>query len=121
MQMKKRVSALFLALALIFSISAAAATPRAKNPFTHSERITASSRGVTCVVDISSDSVKLTASGTVSLYKDGGFLKTRTVNSLYFSVTYTPGGKGTYRMDYNIIVKGPNGSDSLSGSKSDTY
>lgn len=117
--MKKRVSALVFALALIFTISASAVSPRTINPMSHTERITASSSGVTCIVDITGS--KLTASGTVTLYKNGSQVASWTVSSLYFSKTYTPGGKGNYRMDYDITVKGPNGTDRLTGSESDNY
>ena len=119
--MKKRVSALVLTLALLFSVSAAAAVPRVVNPIVVTPKITVSSAGAICSVKITSDSSGLTASGTVSLYRDGKFVTSWPVSSLKFSQTYTPVVRGAYRMDYDITVKGPAGSDHLTGSASDTY
>ena len=119
--MRKRVSALVLALAIIFSISATAATPRFVNPISSSAKLTLTSSGATCIVDISSISSGLTVSGTVTLYRDNKYLTSWSVDSLYFSETYTPIAKGKYRMDFNITVKGPSGSDRLTGSEEGTY
>lgn len=120
--MKKRVSALALALALIFSISAAAAEARYSNYFSHTEMVSASGSGVSCTVSVKpKPGVRLAVSGTVTLYKNGNFVKSWSVSSLKFNETYSPSGKGTYRMDYDITVKGPAGSDHLIGSKSSTY
>ena len=120
--MKKRVSSLTLALVLIFSISAAAAEARYSNYFSHTEAISASASGVTCTVSIKPNpGVSLTVSGTVTLYKNGDYVKSWPVSGLKFNETYSPSGKGAYRMDYDITVKGPAGSDHLIGSKSSTY
>ena len=119
--MKKRIFTFVLALTLIFSISAAAAT-RYNNLFSHMETVSASHSGIKCTVDITPNSgVKLTASGTVTLYLDGKYVTSWSVDSLYFSKTYTRVSRGTYRMDYDITIKGPAGTDHLTGSKSDTY
>lgn len=120
--MKKRVSALVLVLTLTFSISAVAAQARFNNYFSHNEAVSASSSGVTCTISITPNpGVNLTASGTVTLYKNDSYVTSWTVSSLKFNETYSPGGKGTYRIDYDITVKGPAGSDHLTGSKTDTY
>ncbi|BDF72824.1 hypothetical protein CE91St41_38070 [Oscillospiraceae bacterium] len=119
--MKKRISTLVLALVLIFSVSATAATPRYVNPINCSPTLTLSRSGATCIVDISSFSSGLTVSGTVTLYRDNKYLTSWSVDSLYFSETYTPIAKGKYRMDFNITVKGPSGSDRLTGSEEGTY
>lgn len=120
--MKKRVSALVLALAIIFSISAAAATPRNVNPFNHRAVVVASSSGVVCTLNIlPTPGTKLTVSGTVTLYKNDSYLTSWSVTSTSFKQTYTPGAKGTYRMDFDITVKGSAGSDHVTGSTSDTY
>lgn len=123
--MKKRVSALLLALTLIFSVSAAATTPetRAVNPITVTAQITVSRSGASCVVKITprKPASKYSVSGTVSLYKNGKFITSWTVDSLKFNKTYTSVSKGTYRMDYDITVKGPAGSDHFTDSRSNTY
>ena len=120
--MKKRVSALALALALIFSISAAAATPRFNNPINCSPTLTVTRSGATCEFDVIANGASVTVSGTISLYKDGAFLKSWSVNSTSFSETYTRNiSSGTYRMDYNVTVKGPYGTDSVKGSVSEDY
>ena len=120
--MRKRVSALVLALVLILSVSAAAATPRSINQFSHKKNIVASSSGVVCSVTISCQpGARLTASGTVTLYRDDSYVTSWQVSGLRFNQTYTPVHRGTYRMDYDITVKGPAGKDHLTGSKSDTY
>ena len=120
--MKKRVSALVLALALVFSVSAAAVTTRYTNPIDVWPDIVASRSGVKCSVDIApTPGTRLTVSGTVTLYRDGEYVTTWSVSSPEFKETYTPTLRGTYRMDYNITVKGPAGTDHLTGSKTDTY
>ncbi len=114
--MKRRVSALALALALILSISAAAATPRSANPIYPDKGLTVTKSGALCELYINPN-VKVSVSGTVSLYRDGSFLKSWSVTSDSFSETYTGSiTHGLYRMDYNVTVKGPNGSDSVKGS-----
>lgn len=118
--MKKRISALVFALAIIFSISASAAT-RTNNPILVTPTVVATSSDVTCTLDVSSDSGSVTVSGTVTLYKDGSRIASWSVTSPNFEKTYIPGGKGTYRMDYSITVKGSAGTDRLSGSEKDTY
>lgn len=119
--MRKRVSALVLALAIIFSISATAATPRFVNPISSQAKLTLTSSGATCIVNISSFSSGLTVSGTVTLYRNDNYLTSWNVDSLYFSETYTPITKGNYRMDYNITVKGSAGTDYVTGSEKGTY
>ena len=120
--MKKRVSALVLALALIFSISAAAATPRYNNPIDCNATLTVTSSGANCSFTIDSDGRAVTVSGTISLYKDGAFLKSWSINSTDFSQTYTKGiTHALYRMDYNVTVKGPYGTDNVKGSTSYDY
>ena len=120
--MVKRVSAITLVLALIFSIGAAAATPRYVNPIDLNANVVASSSGVKCSVDITgTPGAKITATGTVTLYRDGKYLTSWSVDSLYFSETYTPVSRGTYRMDFDITVRGAAGTDHLTGSRSDTY
>lgn len=120
--MKKRISALILAMALIFAVSAAAATPRAVNPIDVASSVSASSSGVTCSIRISAPpGSNITASGTVALYRNDGYVTSWAVNSLNFAKTYTPALRGDYRMDYSITVKGSAGTDNLSGSEYDTY
>lgn len=120
--MKKRVSALALALALVFAISASAATPRTNNPIDWNASLSVSSSGAYCRLTIYPDGVNVTVSGTVSLYKDGSFVKSWSVTSTNFSQTYTKNiSSATYRMDYDVTVKGPYGSDPITGSVSYNY
>ncbi|BDF69119.1 hypothetical protein CE91St41_01000 [Oscillospiraceae bacterium] len=120
--MKTRVLSLALALALIFSVGAVAVTPRYTNPIDVWPDIVASSSGVKCSVDITPiPGTRLTVSGTVTLYRAGGYLTSWPVSGLEFKETYTPVSRGTYRMDYDITVKGTAGTDHLTGTKSDTY
>ena len=117
--MKTRVLSLALALALIFSVGAVAVS-RYVNPIDHKAEITASSSGVICKVKITSYA-SVTVSGSVTLYRDGNYVTSWSVSGLEFKETYTPVSRGTYRMDYDITVKGTAGTDHLTGSKSDTY
>lgn len=120
--MKKRVSALVLVLALIFSVSAAAVTPRSANPIRPKATLTVNSSGALCELEINPSGVTVSVSGTVSLYRDGNFVKSWSVTSDSFSETYTSGiTRGLYRMDYNVTVKGPYGSDSVKGSTTYDY
>lgn len=120
--MKKRVSALALALALIFSVGAAAATPRSVNPIRPKAALVVTSSGASCQLTINPTGVTVSVSGTVSLYRDGSFVKSWSVTSDSFSETYTSGiTRGLYRMDYNVTVKGPYGSDSVKGSTTYDY
>lgn len=120
--MKKRISALILALALIFSVSAAAATPRLANPIRPKATLTVTGSGAQCELAINPSGVTVSVSGTVSLYRDGKFLDSWSVTSGSFSKTYTSGiTKGLYRMDYDVIVKGPYGTDSVEGSTTYDY
>lgn len=118
--MKKRVSALVLALIMVFSVSAAAVAPRNVNPIDLVAEISASSSGVGCSIKITAYAT-VTVSGTVTLYRNDSYVTSWTVTGLRFNKTYTPVSKGTYRMDYDITVKGSAGSDHLTGSTSDTY
>lgn len=118
--MKKRVSALILALMVFFSVSAAAAAPRNVNPVDLVAGISASSSGVGCSIKITAYAT-VTVSGTVTLYKNDNYVTSWPVTGLRFNETYTPVSKGNYRMDYDITIKGSAGSDHLTGSTSDTY
>lgn len=119
--MKRRVSALVLALALIFSVSAAAVTSRANNPIAPDYGLTVTRSGALCELYIN-PSVKVSVSGTVSLYRDGKFLDSWSVTSDSFSETYTGSiTHGLYRMDYDVTVKGPYGTDSVKGSTTYDY
>ena len=120
--MKKRVSVLALALALIFTISAAAVAPRGVNPIDIVPVTKASSAGVTCSISISAPpGTKLVVSGTVTLYRDDSYLISWPINDVEFEKTYTPVRSGEYRMEYDITVRGPAGTDYLTGSEFDTY
>lgn len=120
--MKKRVSALVLALALLFSVSAAAATPRSKNPIDYVTSFTVNSSGAHCGVTITAYNVSVSVSGTVTLYKDGKYLTSWSVSSTSFSKTYTKNiTSGLYSMEYDLTVKGPYGTDSISGSVDYNY
>lgn len=118
--MKKRVSALVLALALLFAVSAAAVTTRKVNPVDILPNVAASSSGVTCTVKITSFAA-VSVSGTITLYRDNSYLTSWPINDLEFEKTYTPVRSGEYRMEYDITVKGAAGTDYLTGSEFDTY
>ena len=118
--MKKRVSALVLALIIVFSVSAVAAVPRNVNPIDLVPSMRASSSGVTCSLKITAYAT-VTVSGTVTLYRNDSYVTSWPVTGLRFNETYTPVSKGTYRMDYDITVKGSAGSDHLTGSDEVTY
>lgn len=120
--MKKRVSALALALALIFSISAAAATPRYANPISYDASLVVTRSGATCELDIYPSGVKVTVSGTVTLYKDGNYQTSWSMSSTSFAKTYAKNiTSGLYSMEYDLTVKGPYGTDSISGSVDYNY
>lgn len=118
--MKKRVSVLALALALIFTISAAAVAPRGVNPINFVPNVSVSSSRVTCKVRITAYAA-VTVSGTITLYRDDSYLTSWPINDLEFEEIYTPARSGEYRMEYDITVKGPAGTDHLTGSEFDTY
>lgn len=118
--MKKRVSALVLALSLLFTISTAAVTPRSVNPINFVPNVTASSTQVTCKVRITAYA-PVSVSGTITLYRDDSYLISWPINDLEFKKTYTPVRSGEYRMEYDITVKGAAGTDYLTGSEFDTY
>lgn len=120
--MKKRISAIVLALALLCSVSAAAATPRSSNPIKPKATLTVTSSGAQCKLAINPSGVTVSVSGTVSLYRDGEFLDSWSVTSDSFSETYTRSvTHGLYRMDYDVIVKGPYGTDSIESSVTYDY
>ena len=118
--MKKRISVLVLALTLIFTVSAAAITPRGVNPIDILPNVAATSSGVTCTVKITFFT-NVSVSGTITLYRDDSYLISWPINDVEFERTYTPVRSGEYRMEYDITVKGPAGTDHLTGSEFDTY
>lgn len=118
--MKKRVSMLALALTLIFTVSAAAVTPRGVNPIDVLPNVATSNSGVTCTVKITSFAT-VSVSGTITLYRDDSYLISWPIYDVEFEETYTPVRSGEYRMEYDITVRGPAGTDYLTGSEFDTY
>lgn len=118
--MKTRISALVLALTLVFSISASAAT-RTNNTFLASPGIKATSRGVICTMVISSADTSLTVSGTITLYKDNAYVTSWSVSGRNISKTYPQVSSGTYRMEFDLTIKGVDGTDYFSGSDEVTY
>lgn len=120
--MKKRISALVLVLAMIFSISASASVLRWNNDIDITPDVTFSGIKATCYLDVSTNDSTATISGSMTLSKGSTTICTWSGLSGKGDTTFTKSCTntsivpGTYTLSYNLTVKGVRGTDYISDS-----
>lgn len=125
--MKKRISAIVLVLAMIFSISASAITPRYNNDIDIIPDVSFSGIKATCVLDITTGDSSATITGSMTLSKGSTTICTWSDLSgkgdpiFSRSCTSTQIVTGTYTLSYNLTVKGVNGTDHVKNSVNFVY
>lgn len=126
--MKKRISAIVLVLAMIFSISASASVLRWKNDIDLTPDVAFSGIKATCSIIVSTGDDTAKVSGSMTLSKGGTTICTWSGLSgsgdpIVFSkaCTNTQIVKGTYTLSYNLTVSGIHGTDYISDSDTFTY
>ncbi|BDF69236.1 hypothetical protein CE91St41_02170 [Oscillospiraceae bacterium] len=125
--MKKRISAIALVLAMIFSISASAAVLRWDSGATIAPDVTFSGIKATCVLDITTGDDNATVTGSMTLSKGGTTICTWSGLSgsgdptFSKSCTNTQIVPGTYTLSYNLTIKSSLGTDRISDSATFVY
>lgn len=117
--MRKRISAAVLLLAMLFSVSAAAISPRWDSGARCTARVSFSGNSATCTLKVTtaSSSDKITA--TITLTKDGrelaSWVNYTGTGELEFSKSITNANvtSGTYRMSYHVVITGSGGTDTI--------
>ena len=125
--MKKRMSAIVLVLAMIFSISASAAVPRWNSGATITPEVYFSGIKATCALDITTGDSNAAITGSMTLSRGGTTICTWSDLSgkgdptFSRSCTSTQIVKGTYTLSYSITIKSSLGTDYISDSDTFTY
>ena len=125
--MKKRMSAIVLVLAIIFSISASAAVPRWNSGATIIPDVSFSGIKATCSLDITTADKNASITGSMTLSKGGTTICTWNdlsgKGSPIFSrsCTSTKIVSGTYTLSYNLVITSSLGTDRISDSDTFTY
>ncbi len=125
--MKKRISAVALILAMIFSISASAAVLRYKNDVDITPNATFSGIKATCTLVITTGDSSATTTGSMTLSKGNTTICTWSGLSGKGDPTFTKSCTstlvvpGTYTLSYDLTVKGTKGTDYISDSFTFVY
>lgn len=125
--MKKRISAIALTLAMIFSISASASVFRWDSGATITPEVYFSGIKATCGLDITTGDNNATITGSMTLARGGTTICTwndlsgKGDPTFSRSCTSTQIVKGTYTLSYNITIKSSLGTDRISDSDTFTY